>query len=53
MKEVKEIKINVPEGRLISVEVKDGVCTLRIEVAEEIISEYRQRELRRRFRKLP
>jgi len=39
MKEVKEIKVNVPEGQLISAEVKDGVCTLCIEVAEEMIPE--------------
>jgi len=45
MKEVKEIKINVPEGQLISVEVKDGVCTLRFEVAEEIISEVKESEV--------
>jgi len=45
MKEVKEIKINVPEGQLISVEVKDGVCTLRIEVAEEMIPEVKKSEV--------
>ena len=45
MKEVKEIKINVPEGQLISVEVKDGVCTLRFEVAEEMIPEVKKSEV--------
>jgi len=54
MKEVKEIKINVsegqlifnvPEGQLISAEVKDGVCTLRFEVAEEMISEVKESEV--------
>jgi len=35
MKEVKEVKVNVPEGRLISTEIKDGVCTLRFEVEEK------------------
>ena len=39
MMEVKEVKVNVPEGQLISTEIKDGVCTLRFEVEEKVFSE--------------